>query len=201
MASDCLKVGLTGGIGSGKSTVSELFASLDVPVIDADVIARALLEPGTEATKQVIRIFGNDIAVNDHEIDRAKLRRRVFDNADARKTLESILHPIVRQQIQQTAAAVTAPYCIIVIPLLFEVGHQDLVDRVLVVHTSKENQIKRASLRDQASQQDIQKILDSQFDPEDRLSRADDIIENNNGIEQLQIRVQELDTLYRRLSS
>jgi dephospho-CoA kinase len=201
MSRDCLKVGLTGGIGSGKTTVSKLFAELGVPVIDADIIARSLLEPGTDATRQVIEIFGKDIAINDHEIDRMKLRQRVFDSADARKTLESILHPIVHTQILQQTAALTSPYCIVVIPLLFEAGHQDLVDRILVVNTSRENQIRRAASRDQVKRQDIEKILESQIDPAERLSRADDIIENNNGIEQLQSRVRELDALYRGLAS
>jgi len=200
MASDCLKIGLTGGIGSGKTTVSGLFEALDVPVIDADVIARSLLEPGTETTKQVIRILGSDIAINAHEIDRGKLRKLVFADANARKTLESILHPIVHQQIHQQTATLTSPYCIIVIPLLFEAGQQDLVDRILVVDTTSENQIQRATLRDKTSVQEIQKILDSQIDPQERLSRADDIIENNEGIEQLKSRVQELDQLYRGLN-
>lgn len=200
MSRDCLKVGLTGGIGSGKTTVSELFAALGVPVIDADVIARSLLEPGTEATRQVIEIFGKDVAANDHAIDRKKLRQRVFDNADARKTLESILHPIVHAQILQQTEALASPYCIVVIPLLFEAGQQDLVDRILVVNTSRENQIRRASSRDRTSRQDIEKILESQIDPAERLTRADDIIDNNNGIEQLQSRVHELDALYRGLA-
>ena len=199
MASNCLKVGLTGGIGSGKTTVSELFEALDVPVIDADVIARSLLEPGTETTKQVINIFGKEIAIDTGEIDRTKLRERVFNDADARKKLESILHPIVHQRIREQIAGMSSPYCIIVIPLLFEAGHQDLVDRVLVVDTTRENQIRRAASRDQVSAPEIQKILDSQIDPRERLARADDVIENNNGIEQLRRRVQELDTFYRGL--
>jgi dephospho-CoA kinase len=199
MASNCLKVGLTGGIGSGKTTVSELFEALDVPVIDADVIARSLLEPGTETTKQVINIFGKEIAIDAGEIDRTKLRERVFNDADARKKLESILHPIVHQRIREQIAGMSSPYCIIVIPLLFEAGHQDLVDRVLVVDTTRENQIRRAASRDQVSAPEIQKILDSQIDPRERLARADDVIENNNGIEQLRHRVQELDTFYRGL--
>jgi dephospho-CoA kinase len=201
MASSCLKIGLTGGIGSGKSTVSGLFEALGIPVIDADVIARSLLEPGTEATRQVIRIFGNDIAANEQEIDRARLRECVFDNADARKKLESILHPIVHQKIRQQVEAITSPYCIVVIPLLFEAGHQDLVDRILVVNTSREKQIERAASRDRASVEEIQKILNTQIDPEERLARADDIIDNNDGIEQLESRVHELDALYRGLSS
>ena len=201
MASSCLKIGLTGGIGSGKSTVSGLFAALGVPVIDADVIARSLLEPGTEATRQVIRVFGNDIAVNEQEIDRAKLRERVFEDASARKKLESILHPIVHQKIRQQTEAITSPYCIVVIPLLFEAGHQDLVDRILVVNTSQKKQVERAASRDRASAQEIEKILHTQIDPEERLARADDVIDNNDGIEQLESRVQELDALYRGMRS
>ncbi|MGW8248453.1 MAG: dephospho-CoA kinase [Acidiferrobacterales bacterium] len=194
-----MKIGLTGGIGSGKTTVSQLFEALDVPVIDADVIARSLLEPGTEATRQVISIFGKKIAINDREIDRAKLRELVFDDVDARKKLESILHPIVHQRILEQTAGLSSPYCIIVIPLLFEAGQQDLVDRVLVVDATIENQIRRAASRDQVDTLAIQKILDSQIDPRERLARADDVIENNAGIEQLRQRVLELDTFYRGL--
>jgi len=201
MASGCLKIGLTGGIGSGKSTVSGLFEALGVPVIDADVIARSLLEPGTEATRQVIQIFGKDIAINEQEIDRAKLRERVFENESARKKLESILHPIVHQKIRQQAEDITSPYCIVVIPLLFEAGHQDLVERILVVNAPREKQVERAASRDRASAQEIEKILDSQIDPEERLARADDVIDNTDGIEQLESRVRELDALYRGLCS
>jgi len=201
MASGCLKIGLTGGIGSGKSTVSGLFEALGVPVIDADVIARSLLEPGTKATRQVIQIFGKDIAINEQEIDRAKLRERVFDNENARIRLESILHPIVHQKIRQQVETLTSSYCIVVIPLLFEAGHQDLVDRILVVHTSREKQVERAASRDRASTQEIEKILDSQIDPEERLAHADDVIDNTDGIEHLESRVRELDALYRGLCS
>jgi len=125
----------------------------------------------------------------------------VFENESARKKLESILHPIVHQKIRQQAEDITSPYCIVVIPLLFEAGHQDLVDRILVVNAPREKQVERAASRDRASAQEIEKILDSQIDPEERLARADDVIDNTDGIEQLESRVRELDALYRGLCS
>ena len=173
---------------------------MSVPVIDADVIARALLEPGTDATQQVVQEFGEGITSGDGSIDRKKLRQRVFDDPDARKTLEAILHPIVHETIQREAAALTSPYCIVVIPLLFEAGHQDLVDRILVVDSTRKNQVMRVKTRDGSSEQEIRKILDSQLTSAERIARADDVIENNNGIEQLETRVRELDAVYRDLA-
>lgn len=200
MSGHCLKVGLTGGIGSGKTTASKLFAALDVPVIDADVIARSLLLPGTAASRQVIEALGPDIAVSNSEVDRSRLRQRVFADEQARKTLESILHPIVRQRISDATATLSAAYCIIVIPLLFEAGQQDLVDRILVIDSPRELQIERARQRDHTTADDIQRIIDSQIPAQERLARADDIIRNDNGIEQLQSQVHELDAYYRSLN-
>ena len=193
------KVGLTGGIGSGKTTVSEQFSKLGVPVIDADVIARELLSPGSETSKLVLKEFGDDVADSQSNIDRTRLRQLVFEDTSARKKLEAILHPIVHRRIQQLADAIDAPYCIVVIPLLFEAGHQDLVDRILVIDTKEENQILRAATRDQSSAEEIRKIIASQMPARERNARADDVIHNNNGIEELDSRVRELDRLYRSL--
>jgi len=193
------KVGLTGGIGSGKTTVSEQFSKLGVPVIDADVIARELLSPGSETSKLVLKEFGDDVADSQSNIDRTRLRQLVFEDTSARKKLEAILHPIVHRRIQQLADAIDAPYCIVVIPLLFEAGHQDLVDRILVIDTKEENQILRAATRDQSSAEEIRKIIASQMPARERTARADDVIQNNNSIEELSSRVRELDRLYRSL--
>ena len=194
------KVGLTGGIGCGKTTVSDLFSKLGVPVIDADVIARELLSPGSETSKIVLEEFGDDITDNLSGIDRGRLRQLVFENEGARKKLEAILHPLVHRRIQQLAEAIDAPYCIVSIPLLFEAGQQDLVDRILVIDASEENQILRATARDHSSVEEIRKIIASQIPADERVARADDIIRNNNGIEELASRVSELDRLYRSLA-
>lgn len=200
MASQCLKIGLTGGIGSGKTAVSDLFAAMGVPVIDADVISRSLLEPGTEATQRVISEFGQGIAATTNTIDRKKLREYVFDHSDARNKLEAILHPLVYERIKLETAAIKAPYCIIVIPLLFEAGHQDLVDRILVVDADRRTQVERVKSRDRTSEEEIQKILDSQIDAAERRAMADDVVENNGDIDSLKSEVNALDTRYRKLA-
>lgn len=199
MTRSCLKVGLTGGIGSGKTTVSDLFARLGVPVIDADVISRDLLKPGTDTTRDVIETFGQEVAGGADSVDRAKLRQLVFDNPPARNRLEAIIHPRVREEIRNQVSALTEPYCIVVIPLLFESGQQDLVDRVLVVDASIEQQRKRASTRDNAD--DIDKIIQSQISREQRLARADDVLENTGDTKSLEQKVSELDQRYRSLAT
>jgi len=201
MANQCLKIGLTGGIGSGKTTVSDMFAALHVPVIDADVIARSLLEPGTECTRRVIDEFGQEIASATDAINRSKLRQVVFNDSAARKKLEAILHPEVYEKIKTETDKIDAPYCIVVIPLLFEAGHQDLVDRILVIDTDYRNQLERVQARDRFDETEIQKILDSQIDAVDRRARADDIIENNGDLNSLKSEVNNLDARYRKLAT
>lgn len=191
------KVGLTGGIGSGKTTVSDMFSRLGVPVIDADVIARDLLSPGSETSKIVVEEFGEDITDGKSAIDRGRLRKLVFEKTDARKRLEAILHPLVHRKIRQLIESIHAPYCVIVIPLLFEAKHQDLVDRILVIDTKEENQILRASARDRNSVEDIKNIIASQIPAHERTALADDVIHNDGSIEQLASRVSDLDRLYR----
>lgn len=201
MTQSCLKVGLTGGIGSGKTTVSDLFATLGVPVIDADVISRDLLKAGTDATQAVVDAFGKAITNGADGIDRAKLRQLVFDNPQARSQLEAIIHPRVREEIHHQASALGEPYCIVVIPLLFESGQQDLVDRVLVVDASVEQQRERASSRDNADVDEIDKIIQSQISREQRLAKADDVLENSGDTESLERKVRELDRRYRLLAT
>lgn len=201
MTQSCLKVGLTGGIGSGKTTVSDLFASLGVPVIDADVISRDLLKTGTDATRAVVDAFGREITSGENDIDRAKLRQLVFDKPQARSRLEAIIHPRVREEIRNQASALSEPYCIVVIPLLFESGQQDLVDRVLVVDTSVDQQRERASSRDNADADEIDKIIQSQISREQRLAGADDVIENTGDIKSLEQKVRELDQHYRSVAT
>lgn len=200
MSLPCLKVGLTGGIGSGKTTVSDMFSSLGVPVIDADEIARDLLAPGTETTSKVIEVFGKEIVSPAGTIDRARLRELVFNNEDTRKELEAIVHPEVRREIARRASTVSTPYCIISIPLLFESGQYDMVDRALVVHTSIENQVAWASARDHVDPDSIRKIIATQMPASDRLQRADDVIENLGDRDSLLTKVRQLDQQYRELA-
>ena len=128
-----LKIGLTGGIGSGKSTACGFFEKLQVPIIDSDIIARDLVRPGQPAQEQIIGVFGNDIINTMGELDRIKLRDLVFNDSDKRQQLEAILHPAIQQEIQLNLITITASYCIIVIPLLIEVGWHNLVNRILVI--------------------------------------------------------------------
>jgi dephospho-CoA kinase len=176
-----LRVGLTGGIGSGKSTVAALFAELGVPVIDADQVARDLVEPGMPALAAIVKALGADV-LRDGRLDRARLRALAFADPAVRETLETIQHPLIRDEIRRRVGALTRPYCIIAIPLLVEKGWQGEVDRVLVVDATPEQQIARTRARDGVDQATVERILGVQASRQERLARADDIIENNGDI-------------------
>lgn len=191
-----LRIGLTGGIGSGKSTVADLFAARGVPVIDADAIARDVVEPGQPALAEIITAFGSDIVDAQGRLDRARLRARVFDDASQRKRLEAILHPRIRAVMAERAAAQTAPYVLLVIPLLFEADQRDLVDRVLVVDATPEIQHARVSARDHLPPEQIDAILVAQMDRQQRRDRADDVIDNSGDPAALEHQVEALHRRY-----
>jgi len=174
-----LVIGLTGGIGSGKTTVSDLFSALGVPIIDTDVIARQLVQPGQQALSDISAWFGNDVLNPDGSLNRSKLGDMTFTNSETRKKLEAILHPRIREQVTRQLQQLQSPYAIVVIPLLIETGDQSYIDRILVVDCEQKNQIKRVQLRDHRSQQQTENILQAQASREQRLSAADDIVENN----------------------
>lgn len=174
-----LRVGLTGGIGSGKSTVARLFADKDVPVIDADIITRKLVEPGEAALNEISETLGKEFIAEDGRLDRARLREAIFENEATRKQLEEILHPRVAEVIAREVASVESSYCIIVIPLLFEAGQEFLVDRVLVVDTPEALQISRVVARDHTAADKVRQIIAKQLDRKSRLARADDVIVND----------------------
>lgn len=185
-----LRVGLTGGIGSGKSSAAALFAVRGVPVIDTDEIARALTEPGQETFDEIVRAFGDAILDRNRRIDRQRLRAHVFDDADERRRLEAILHPRIRAKVLEKLAAIEAPYSIIVVPLLVESGFTDIVDRVLVVDAPENVQIQRTAARSGLSEPEIRKIMSAQASGALRLQRADDVIENSGGRKQLEAEVE-----------
>ncbi len=177
-----LRVGLTGGIASGKSTVAELFAEKGVPVIDSDKLAREVVLPGTSGLESLVQQFGEKILNQDNTLDRAKLRQIVFNSTTARQQVENILHPAIRelseQQAQQYEKA-NQPYCLFDIPLLVETGQQHRFDRVLIVDVSEEIQITRVVARDGSSQEQALKIIQSQAPRLERLDAATDVIINN----------------------
>jgi len=174
-----LRVGLTGGIGSGKSTVAARFAALGVPIIDADLLAHELTRPGQPALAEIESAFGGAVLSPAGELDRGALRQRVFANTGARKRLEAILHPRIRTRMLERLAEIRGPYAVLVVPLLFEADQQDLADRVLVVDLPEPLQIERVQSRSGLDVATIRSIMASQTDRSTRLARADDVIDNS----------------------
>jgi len=187
-----LVIGLTGGIGSGKSTVASEFNKLGVPVIDADMLARELVASGQPALQEIVAYFGPHALRDDGTLDRAYLRTRIFSDSSDKQALEAILHPRIRQCIREWLTTVTRPYCIVVIPLLLETHQTDLVDRILVVDAPEKERLKRVAARDGLSHNVAAGIMAAQADRETRLSAADDIIVNDSGVDALIERIREL---------
>ena len=195
-------VGLTGGIGSGKSTVADLFAALGVPVIDTDVVARELTAPGGAALDAIRATFGEMVMQADGTLDRAALRRRVFSDAAARHQLEAILHPLIRQIVAERLATLTAPYALVVIPLLVETGgYRDVLGRVLVVDCPEYLQVERVMARSGLAQDEVNAILAAQAGRAARLAAADDVILNTASPEALRTQVATLHRRYLALST
>lgn len=194
-----LVVGLTGGIGSGKSTVAQLFADLGAPIIDTDQLARDVVKPGTKALSEIAKHFGDNVISDDGSLNRKKCRQLVFEDNSKRLWLEQLLHPLIRAETQKQLKELQTPYCIVVIPLLAENHPYPNIDRVLVVDISEENALLRASQRDQSSPDQIKAIMHSQATREQRLAIADDIIDNNTNQSNLAIKVSTLHALYIKL--
>ena len=190
-----LKIGLTGGIGSGKSTAAEQFLKLGAPVIDADVIARDIVEPGKPAFEAVIAAFGDQIVGEDGRLDRKALRSIVFADPGQKSRLESILHPQIYTEILHQLEQITYPYCVVVIPLLAESKRNYPLDRILVVDLPEKLQIDRTTARDKESEKHIEQIIQSQASRQQRLSIADDVIENSGTPETL---LRNIDSLHQK---
>ena len=196
-----LQVGLTGGIASGKSTVCKIFAERGATIIDADDIVRAICQPGEPAYQQIIAHFGHKVLLSDGQLNRQALRDIIFNDNDARKALEAIIHPMVRQQLslqlQQNTTAVT----LVAVPLLIEANMQDLFDRVLLVTANRANQLKRLLSRDGISPALAGQMIAAQIDDQVRLHYADDIIDNNGDVEMLTSQIAKLMKNYQQLAA
>jgi dephospho-CoA kinase len=196
-----LKVGLTGGIGCGKTTVCHLFSAYQVPIIDADEIAHQLVEPGMPALARISEVFGADYIDSAGGLQRKKLRDCIFSDPAAKQTLEVILHPLVYSTLQTRLTQIDAPYCIICVPLLFETNMAAIADRILVVDCPIVQQVARVKQRENMTTEKIQAIIDSQIAREIRLSKADDVIDNAETEVNLLKQVNALHGLYISLST
>ena len=194
------RIGLTGGIASGKTTVANLFAELGAKVIDTDVIAREVVRPGQPALEEIAGTFGSDVLLPDGSLDRAALRARVFANDEERKRLEAITHPRIRIETLRQADAAGGPYQLIVVPLLLKSPLRESVDRILVVDCPEETQIERLMARDADSEAEARRILAAQSSRSDRLYAADDVIANDGSLEDTRRQVAALHEIYRSLA-
>ncbi|MCR6739824.1 dephospho-CoA kinase [Aeromonas dhakensis] len=174
-------VAITGGIGSGKTTVANQFAELGIEVVDADIIAREVVEPGTPALAAIATHFGADVIAPDGRLDRRQLRERVFTDPQAKGWLNALLHPLIRSEMQRQCAAARSPYCLLVVPLLVENRLTALANRVLVIDVDEATQIERTCRRDGVSREQAEAILAAQASRTERLAAADDVLDNQNG--------------------
>jgi dephospho-CoA kinase len=196
MSERTFRVGLTGGIASGKSTVAKLFEALGVPLIDTDVLAREIVAPGQPVLQQIAQRFGAGVLAADGSLDRAALRARVFADPAERKALEALTHPAIRALVEERAATAGGEYQLHVIPLLVETDGRSRVDRVLVVDCSEELQIRRLQARDGVTASQARSILAAQATREARLSAADDVITNDGALGTLRDAVATLHARY-----
>jgi dephospho-CoA kinase len=193
-----LIVGVTGGIGSGKSTAARLFQQRGADLVDTDAIAHDLTLPGQSALEQIADALGTRFLTADGSLDRTKLRDHVFANSAARKTLEAILHPMIAREVQDRLHKSTAPYVLLLVPLLVETGgYRDLVQRVLVVDCDEKLQIRRAMQRSGLTESEVRAVMQAQAKRGERLAAADDLIRNDGSLEELERQVDALDARYR----
>ena len=193
-------VGLTGGIGSGKTLVSDRFAALGVTVVDADVVAREVVATGSPGLKQIVSHFGDSILTPDGALNREKLRQIILSDSEEKAWLDQCLHPLIRLQMAKEIQTATGPYTLIVVPLLVENQSQYRFDRIVVVDCNESTQVSRASQRDNTSEEKIRSMMSYQVSREERLAIADDVIENNQGVDELYAQVDNLHQQYLRMA-
>lgn len=194
-------IGLTGGIGSGKTAVSTIFQELGIDVIDADICSRVVVEKGKPALGEIATHFGSEILLPDGNLDRAKLRARIFQNVAEKQWLEKLLHPLIFNEMLKQLDDARSPYAILVSPLLSETGQNGLCNRVLVVDAEESDQLSRTMVRDNNSQQQVESMIKSQISRQDRLKLADDVILNNGTLDDLKKKVASLHEQYLKLSA
>ncbi|PFG55359.1 dephospho-CoA kinase [Vibrio sp. ES.051] len=192
-----LVIGLTGGIASGKTTVANLFKQqFKIDIVDADIVAREVVEPGTPGLNAIIEHFGHDIIREDQSLDRTKLREKIFSNPNEKAWLNALLHPIIREKMIEDLQQVTSDYALLVVPLLVENRLDNLCDRVLVVDVEPSTQISRTIKRDNVSEDQVRAILASQASQEQRLAIADDVVKNNPNDPDLLLQITNLHEKY-----
>ncbi len=194
-------VGLTGGIGTGKTTISGIFKHLGVPILNADEIAHHILDTDKAVFQALVQKFGSQFVTANNKIDRHKLRQLIFSIAEDKLWLEKLLHPLIAIEIKRQTQNTTYPYCVVEIPLLIEAGMQDLVDRILTVDCPEDLQIQRALKRNQHSEAEVRAFIATQITRNQRLAVTDDVIENVNDMPNLIKRVEQLHKLYLSLVS
>tara|TARA_B000000460_G_scaffold247561_1_gene222891 strand:- start:945 stop:1541 length:597 start_codon:yes stop_codon:yes gene_type:complete len=192
-------IGLTGGIGSGKSSAANFFSAHNVLVLEADELAKEAITKGTDGFMQVVDCFGESILNESGEIDRDLMRERIFSDHTMKSKLESIIHPLVGNKILEKIAESIALYTVVEVPLIFETNSMNNYDRILVIDCYKSLQLERSTRRDKNSQELIQKIIDSQCTREERLSIANDVIANNGSLEELKHKIKETHYFYTEL--
>lgn len=193
-------VGLTGGIGSGKTAVSDRFHALGINIVDADIAARVVVEPGKPALQEIQKHFGAAIIQANGSLDRAILREKVFKDDQERKWLEQLLHPLINEEIRKELASSSSPYTMLVSPLLIETGQSRFTQRILVVDVPLETQIERTMARDNNSEEQVRNIIKVQTSRQERVASADDIIVNDQDIDKLDQSVSELHAKYLELA-
>ncbi len=196
-----LVIGLTGGIGSGKTAATDRFKSHGITIVDADIVSRQIVEPGTLALTKIQEHFGDHVITSDGQLDRRALREIVFSHPEERKWLESLTHPLIGQEIFRQLQASQSPYTLLVSPLLFESGQSRMTNRVVLVDAPVEAQISRTIQRDNTTEAGARAIVEAQMPREQRLSKADDIIVNDQNLEHLYAQVDRLHEQYLALSN
>ncbi len=195
-----LVIGLTGGIGSGKTAATNYFEQLGITVVDADLVSRLVVEPGMEALKEIASHFGEDILDADGALNRTALRKIVFDKPEERKWLESLLHPLIAQEIHRQLEASQSPYTILVSPILFESGQNLYCQKSLVIDAPENLQVSRTSVRDSTDEAGVKAIMKVQLSREDRCAKADDVILNDGDLESLHIKIDSIHAKYLKLA-